>query len=48
MLEIFRAPDKTTRKLLPVVMLQLGTEDVILTEDEGALLRRLRSVSPNQ
>ena len=33
MISVFRAPDKTTGKLMPLVVIALGSGDVILTAD---------------
>jgi hypothetical protein len=36
MISVFRAPDKTTGKLMPLVVVTLGQDDVILTTDTDA------------
>jgi hypothetical protein len=33
MFSVFRAPDKTTGKLMPLVIVCLGADDIILTVD---------------
>jgi hypothetical protein len=33
MISVFRAPDKNTGKIMPLVIVALGAEDVILTID---------------
>jgi hypothetical protein len=35
MISVFRAWDKTTVKLMPLVVIALGPEDVIVTADTG-------------